>query len=528
MANHPFGGIEGIILAALLRYIRPDVKIMANYFLRQIPELQEVMIFVDPFGKDSSTRKNIRPLKECLGHLRAGGVLGVFPAGEVSHVYLSKRRVLDPPWTPTVARLIHKTQAPVLPIFFRGHNGPLFQMLGLVHPRLRTVMLPRELVNKSRKTITVSAGSLIGYSKMEAMQEDQELMDYLRLRTYILRNRPLETINRRRFLRLPKKKVHKALHLHMEEVAQGPSLEDLSREVHSLPREFLLSDTAEYEVYGAPSSAIPLALQEIGRLREITFRKVGEGTGKAADLDRFDEYYDHIFIWNKNHQGIAGAYRIGRTDKILAEKGIDGLYTSTLFNYKPELFKRMGRALELGRSFVRPEYQKHYAPLLLLWKGITQSILRHWEYTALFGPVSISNEYSSTSRELIVRALKSTESFSDLTKLVKPKTPPKLKSLRRYEVRQLRDIFQNLGDITSLITDIEPIHKGIPVLLKQYLKLGGKVLAFNVDPEFNNALDGLLLVDLTRTDKKILDHYLGREKADAFLAHHLGREGRQD
>ena len=142
----------------------------------------------------------------------------------------------------------------------------------------------------------------------------------------------------------------------------------------------------------------------------------------------------------------------------------------------------------------------------------------------MFGPVSISSDYSTTSRELIVRAMKTSKRLNPLAKLVKPKTPPKLKSLRRHEVRQMRCIFQNLEDITSFITDLEPVHKGIPVLLKQYLKLGGKVLAFNVDPDFNDALDGLLLVDLTKTDKKILYHYFGREKGDAFLAHHGAQE----
>lgn len=523
VANHPFGGIEGIILGSMLLCVRPDVRIFANYFLQNIPELDDIMIYVDPFGRESSARRNITPLKEAMGLLRKGGMLGIFPAGEVSHMHITKRRIQDPLWNPIVARLVHKAKCQVLPVFFQGNNGPLFQMLGMVHPRLRTAMLPRELVNKSRKTISVSVGNLIPYSKLEKMRRDEDLMEYLRLRTYILRNRGPQQQDRRRFLRLPRR-GNAAPPTHpdrpMEEIAEGPGLEAIKAEIARLPEDALLCSSGEFKVYCASATLIPNCIQEIGRLREITFRKVGEGTGRSFDLDRFDEYYHHLFVWNEQHQHIAGAYRIGRSDEILKAHGIEGLYTSTLFTFKPELFKRMGNALEMGRSFVRPECQKNYGPLLLLWKGITQYVIKNKQYRCLFGPVSISSDYSVASRDLLVRALKKYNSLSSLSKLVRAKTPPKLKTLKRYEFKQMQAIFNNIDDITSLIPEFETDQKGIPVLLKQYLKLGGKVLAFNVDPDFNNALDGLLLVDLTQTDRRILNHYFGKTEAEAFLAFH--------
>ncbi len=530
VANHPFGAIEGVILASLLHSVRPDFKIMANYLLSLIPEIADLFIAVDPFGRDVSLRKNIQPLKQSLRLLKDGKLLGVFPAGEVASIHLRERSVTDPPWAPTVGRIIRKTQAPVTPIYFHGANSPLFQLLGLVHPRLRTAMLPREFLRQERRTILLSVGSPIPYRKLENLKTDVDVINYLRLRTYMLKNK-LSSQTKRSFPVLPPGQKSPP-YLHQSDcatpVAAGPDRAALRQEIESLPAKTLLLENKEFAVYGASAQDIPLALEEIGRLRELTFRLVGEGTGKSTDLDKFDKYYDHLFVWDREQHQLVGAYRIGKTDEIISHFGVDGLYTSTLFTYKPGLFEKTGPALEMGRSFVQPEYQKCYAPLLLLWKGIGQYVLHNPLYKTLFGPVSISNDYSPLSREIMVRFLKAHMSLTTLPKLkklVKPKYPPKLTTLKRKEARQVRSLFDSIDDVTGVITDIEKELTSIPVLLKQYLKLGGKILAFNVDPDFNEALDGLLLVDLTKTDPKILAHYMGKEESQHFIAMHQAKNG---
>ncbi len=523
VANHPFGGIEGVILMHLLGKIRPDFKVMGSYFLRLIPQLSDRIIYVDNFGRADSLRQNIGPMKECLRCLRNGHLLAIFPAGEVSHVMLRKRRIMDPAWLPAVSRIIHRTQVPALPIYFHGRNSMLFQILGMMHPILRTMMLPREFANKCHGTIDLSVGSLIPYKKLAVMQQDVELINYLRLRTYILKQRYAEEVKRVKLLpvpvRLPSWKQPQP-EKPVAEVAPPVPRELLLREVASLPSECLLHEAGDFQVYAASGELIPTVLEEIGRLREFTFRLVGEGTGRDKDLDRFDHYYDHLFILNSVKQDIVGAYRMGKTDEILADRGIEGLYTSTLFNFKPQLFERMGKALEMGRSFVRPEYQKSFSALFLLWKGIGSYVLRNPDHVTLFGPVSVSNEYSPTSKELIVRYLKSKDSFSKFHKYVKPKTPPKYKSLKRHEVREFRNAFKTVEDVTEVITDLESEFKGIPVLLRQYLKLGGKVLAFNVDPDFQDCLDGLIVVNVLRTPPKILANYMGKENVALLHEYH--------
>ncbi len=515
VANHPFGGIEGIVLAALLRSVRPDVKLMANFLLKAIPDLHDAMIFVDPFDRDVSAKVNLRPIKECVRWLRHGGALGVFPAGAVSHMDLRRGGVTDPDWSPTIARLIHMTEAPVLPVFFRGSNSLLFQVLGMVHPRLRTGMLPRELVNKRNRTLELRIGHVIPHQRLAGL-EDRALMEYLRGRTYHLRRRESErkmAVQRRT---LP---IH-FLQPKTEPVAEPEAPERLRDEVASLRPEQRLVTNGPYDVWVAEAAQMPRLLPEIGRLREATFRAVKEGTGRARDLDRFDEYYLHLFVWNREKQEVVGAYRLGPTDMIVKQLGLRGLYTSTLFRYRKKLLDRINPALEMGRSFIRQEYQKNFAPLLLLWKGIGVYVARHPRYRHLFGPVSISSDYQTSSRLLLVAFLKASSFLPQLARLVRPRKPLRTDPLTQHQLRQHSAVVRDLDEVESLIADLETDLKGIPVLLRQYLRLGGKLLAFNVDPHFSNVLDGLILVDLVQTDPTLLAKYMGAEEMKKFRAYH--------
>jgi putative hemolysin len=517
VSNHPFGGLEGLILAGLLSTRRPDVKIMANFLLQRIPELAEFFIFVDPFGTGDATKQNIGPLKESLGHLRQGGILGVFPAGEVSHLQFKNRRpvVSDPAWSASVARIVRKTGATVVPVFFDGTNSRLFQLLGLVHPRLRTALLPREFLNKADRPIEARIGAPIPFSRLEQLCEgeddaDELIIRYMRMRSYLLAARGGKHRPRPKLFS-PKAPARQEALI----AAADPQL--LADEIAALPPECRMFTSGEFSVICAEAEQIPLGLREIGRLRELTFRRVGEGSGKACDLDAFDRYYLHLFIWNEKSQEMVGAYRIGRTDEILSRMGQRGLYTDTLFVLKERFLRHISPALEMGRSFVRPEYQKSYSSLLLLWKGLARFVAQNPKYKILFGPVSITNEYKTASRQLIARYFKEQNALPELARLVRPRTPLKEQHWLKNAARTL---VTDLDDLAELLADIETDQKGLPVLLRQYLKLGGKLLAFNVDHEFADALDGLIVVDLVRTDRKQLERYMGKDGLARFLSFH--------
>ncbi len=506
VANHPFGMLEGSLLGTVLPRLRQDYKIMTNHLLSCMPELVGNCIFVDPFQKKGAVSRNGVALKEAIRWLRAGHMLVIFPAGEVSHWNIRNHAVEDPRWNDTVARLIRITKSPALPIYFKGANSVPFHMLGMVHPRLRTARLPHELFNKRGRNVEIRVGSLIPFGVISEISNDTEATRYLRWRTYLLSQRNDKPIRLAASARP------------LEPVADPSSKESLLADLRGLRPDQLLVTTREFSVYLAEARQIPQMMHELGRLRELTFRKVGEGTGKALDLDQFDDYYDHLLLWSEDAQELVGAYRIGNASQIIAKYGIKGLYTSTLFQYEPAFFRGTGPALELGRSFVRPEYQRKYSPLLLLWKGLGKHVSRHPETPVLFGAVSISNEYSDVSRHLVARFLQEQQASEKLSRLVKPRRPFLRRARTTSDDQAIRSFFHDLDSLSAVIADMESDGKGVPILLKQYLKLGGKLLGFNVDPHFSDALDGLVLVDLRNTERDILDRYMGKENAAMFLA----------
>ncbi len=515
VANHPFGGLEGIILASVLTEVRPDVKIMANYLLRVFQPLKDLFFFVDPFGKQNSISNNIRPLREVRQWVNEEKMLVIFPAGTVSHLQLEKKEVTDPSWSTTVARLLRKTQASVLPVFFAGANGYLFQILGLIHPLLRTALLPREFINKQGKTVTLKIGKVIPWERLRLFADDRDLTDYLRVKTYSLQDVDRKQKGAGTAALLPENP-----RLRVAPIIPPINARSLIKEVEALPRSQLLLESGEYAVHYAGARQIPQLLREIGRLREVTFRQAHEGTGKSLDLDRFDPSYLHLFIWNRDREELVGAYRLGRSDYLVQRQGIHGLYTRTLFSYDLDFPKFIGPALELGRSFVRQEYQKNYSSLLLLWKGIGAWLVQNPQYRNLFGPVSINNQYHTISQNLIATSLRLPENSSTLSQLVKPKNGLHLKVAREGESWPPPGTVRDIDRLADLIADIENDNRGIPVLLKQYLKLGGQVLAFSRDPKFNNVLDGLILVDMAQAPRHLLARFMGQAGLASFLAYH--------
>jgi putative hemolysin len=519
VANHPFGAIEGIILADILRSRRPDVKIMANHLLKCIPEMKELFIFVDPFGTRDALKDNVKPLKEAIRWVRNGAMLGLFPAGEVSHLRLPGTEITDPEWTNTIAGIIRKTGAAVIPVYFDGTNSAFFQMAGLVHRRLRTALLPRELLNKCNKDIQVYVGNPVSFERLSTLQTDREVMSYLRFRTYALRHRR----KKNSIVKgggMPSSSDEEKMTVPTSVIVNSHLI---SLEIRNLEQNNVLIENDECVVYHAKAHEIPNLLQEIGRLREITFRQIGEGTGKAIDLDRFDLYYNHLFLWNKKRHEVVGAYRLGDVNAIIQRYGENGLYTKTLFQYRPAFLQQINNALELGRSFIRLEYQKLYFPLFLLWKGIGHFVARYPQHKTLFGPVTISNSYNTLSRQLMVSYLKTNNYTPDLAKLVKPRMPIRLTSLKGRETQTFTTLIKDMEELSGLISDIECDQKGIPVLLRHYVKLGGKMVGFSLDRSFSNGLDGLIMVDLTKYDTKLLRHYMGKEGAAVFLSQLSGQ-----
>ena len=514
VANHPFGMLDGAALGVLLSRVRPDVRVMTNSLLEGIPELREYCFYVDPFQTTGSAERNLKALKQAIEWLQQGGALAVFPAGEVSQFNVGQAQVADPTWSTVAARLIRKTKASALPVYFCGHNSVTFQLLGMIHPRLRTLVLLQEFLQQRGKKLEVRVGKSIPSELIAGIESDREATEYLRLRTYLLSYRGKKPVSLPTKMRavLPRKSQEPII----EPVPQSL----LIRDIEALPSDQLLTENNEFAVYAARATEMPHLLEELGRLREVTFRAAGEGTGKPADIDQFDSYYWHLLLWHKEKRELAGAYRAGNTDEIIRAHGIKGLYTNTVFRYDARLFMKIGSALELGRSFVRAEYQRQYAPLLQLWKGIARFVAARPDTPVLFGAVSISNEYSRLSREMIVQYFESREDGREFADLIQARTPFRSPILRRWDCRAFCEALHNLDELGEPISDVEEDGKGVPILIRQYDKVGGKLVGFNLDRKFSDVVDGLVIVDLRQTDRGVLERYMGKEGYAGFRRFH--------
>jgi putative hemolysin len=487
VSNHPLGGIDGILLLKLLIENRPDYKIIANFLLQRIEPMKPFIMPVNPFEDRKDKKSSITGLKNALEHLREGKSLGVFPAGEVS-TYKDGRLIVDKPWEESAIKLIQKAQVPVIPIYFHAKNSKFFYLLSKLNSKLRTAKLPSEVLSQKGRVIKVRIGNPISVKDQEGLDNTQDFCDFIRKKTYMLAN-PFEKEPIK--LKAPSLKIPKP----PKDIVGQKNIDKMILEVEALRNgEGRLLKSKNYEVFFALSKQIPNITFEIGRLREITFREVGEGTNESIDLDSFDSYYHHLFLWDNEANKVAGAYRMGLGKNIFKKYGIDGFYVHTLFKFEPELYLMMENSIEMGRAFVIKEYQQKPMPLFLLWKGIVHITLRYPEYKYLIGGVSISNRFSNFSKSLMIEFMKSHYYDPYVAQYIHPKKEYKVK-LKDADKDFVFDATQaDMNKFDKIIDEIEPGSLRIPVLIKKYVKQNARLVAFNVDPKFNNAIDGLMYI----------------------------------
>jgi putative hemolysin len=497
IANHPYGGIEGMVLLKILCMARPDAKLMANFLLKKIPNLADYFVAVNPF-ENVEHSSSISGIKTTLGLLNQGTPIGIFPAGEVSTYQLDSKQVTDRMWQPVVGKIIAKAKVPVVPIYFHGNNGLLFNLLSLIHPTLRTAKLPSELFNKQGHTIKLRIGKPINVQDIPNYNNTTSLLNFLRAKTYAL-GAGLEDHKK---LFDPRRlfKVRKTA----KDIDQATEINLLEQELIPLRENYKVWTEKNYEVFIAPTALIPNTIREIGRLREITFREVGEGTNNNTDLDEYDIYYHHLFIWDTKASLIVGAYRIGLGDDIFDSLGKKGFYISTLFKIKSQFSDVLKNSLELGRSWIRKEYQQKPLPLFLLWKGILKFVIDNPKYRYLIGPVSISNTFSRFSKSLIVDYITKHHFDHEMAQWVKPRKKFKV-DFSSIDTDLLMAGDESFKKLDNLISEIDTHHMKIPVLLRQYISLNAKIICFNIDPKFSDSLDGFLVLDLEKVPKDVLD-----------------------
>ena len=511
VANHPLGGLEGVAITQLLLELRADTKVLTNNLLTRIPELQSTFIGVDVLSKNAA-RENVKGIRAASQHLKAGGALLIFPAGKVASVNVRSGKVEDHPWNRFAGNLLRRSGAACLPIYVDGYNSRFFYAMALIHSKLRTLLLPRELANKTGSELKLIIGEVIKPQEVKRFNDDRAVTDYLWMATAFLKRQA---------------GLNDSVSSDADSVADFVNSENAELNSVNVPcssseailnqlADCQLIETDSYSVYCAPFDRLGSLAETIGIAREVTFSAAGEGTGNRVDTDRFDPHYLHLFIWDRKASRVVGGYRIGRVDEIVAQQGLDGLYSRTLFDFDKHYLNKIGKCLEMGRSFVHPDYQRLPQTLDLLWRGIGLYVAKNPEYHTLFGAVSISNEHSDLARALISECM--LESFCAEQRFledVKPLVP--LKVSGKIWTDAMLASLNHVSMVNKLIGRCDP-GKALPTLLRHYLSLNGKFVCFSINQVFNDSLDGLILVDLRKTPSKYLKRYLSKEGAANFLA----------
>ncbi|MGI9250658.1 MAG: lysophospholipid acyltransferase family protein [Pseudohongiellaceae bacterium] len=503
VANHPLGGLESLVIARLIGQLRPDIKVLGNQWPQPIPELADMFITLGDTATD-----NMNGIRQLHRHLRNGGAALVFPAGAASVFDLKQRRIQDAPWNRLVGGLVRRYGCTTLPMYVSGRNSVGFYVAGLLHPRLRTLLLLRQLarqwVKQQSFKLSLTIGRPVPATELRLFSSAQAVTEYLRVSTDALRPQTASTSSVRK---------------QVEQLLQVRPRAQAARAIADL-QDCLLIEHEELDVYCTPYERLGPVMDEIAIAREVSFRAVGEGTGRGKDSDQFDPHYLHLFLWDKHQQRIAGAYRVGLVDEIVAEHGVKGLYSRSLYKYDKAFIRQLGSAIEMGRSFIHPDYQRKPTSLNLLWRGVGKILVQTPHYHTLFGSVSISRDYSDLARALIADTMLTNYRADNFDALVKPITPHKVAN--RVWSHDILTELANIKMLGKLVGRCDP-GKAVPVLLRHYLSLNGRLVCFNIHPDFNDSLEGLIIVDVRKTDPKTLNRFMGEDGARHFLTSQVRR-----
>lgn len=497
VSNHPLGGIDGMILIRTLLERRQDFKVVANFLLERVEPLKPYILSVNPFEERQDARSSLQGLKTMLGHLNEGHPIGIFPAGEVS-TKNEHGDILDREWLEGSIKIIRKAGVPVIPIYFHAANSRMFYEAAKLSGSLRTALLPYQMTTQNSRRIMLRIGQPIFKKEINARPTNDELRRYLMKKTYFLKNSLIENKNGQ----------------HLGPYQPSPSILDkevLSNELKACETYGdLLFEYKAFKVFLSKKEDIPHLCQEIGLQRENTFRAIGEGTQQEIDLDTYDDYYRHLFIMDMQCLELVGAYRCGLGKDIIQSHGMSGFYLAELFDFDTSLEPMFENSIELGRAFIVPKYQRHPASLLLLWKGIIASVFKE-KVGYIMGGVSISNTFSELSKSLITQFMKSYHYDYEVARHVSAKQPYHIALTEEQEEFLNSEIGGDINRLDKLIEELE-LQPGmrIPVLLKKYLKQNAKIIGFNIDPQFNNALDALMYLDVQKLPQETLQGTLAK------------------
>ena len=489
IANHPLGALDSFALIKLISKVRKDIKIIANDFLKEFSVIDSLLIHINNF----QARQRREAIEQIHNSLDQDMALIIFPSGEVSRA--SSTGIKDKKWHKGFLKFAYRSSSPILPVFIGGKNSKTFYSVSTINKKLATMLLSNEMFKQRDKTIDITIGEIVPFENIVPKGLEQgQIVELYKKQVYNLKKK-------------------KSFFLTQKAIAHPEDRRDLKKELQKSQLLGATKDNKKIYLYSSSDKNSSL-LNEIGRLREISFRKVGEGINKKRDIDKYDRYYKHIVLWDEENLEVVGAYRIAECKEIIKEQSKDALYITTLFNLSDGFDKYLDNAIELGRSFVQPKYWGSRA-LDYLWQGIGAYLSKNPDIRYLYGPVSLSATYSKAAKDTILHFFD--KNFPDTDKLVEAKLPynflsdKDLNEALRYEFNlpTYKENFKNLKQSLSIM------DTSVPVLYKQYSDLcedgGIKFCAYNIDPDFSNCVDSFILVDINKIKNTHKKRYFTQE-----------------
>ena len=483
IANHPLGGLDALCLLRLISQVRQDIKIIANDFLAGFDALNSLIITIDNY-KAQQSKSDIKKIYEALKNEEA---VIIFPAGEVSRA--TPKGIKDPVWSKGFLNFAQNTNAPILPIFLDAKNSKTFYTISVINKTFSTLLLSHEMFNKKSKRINIKVGQIIPNENIAPKGIDKKfLLNLYRKHLYSL------------------KKGKKSFFETQSAIAHPVSRIDLLNE---LKKSKLIGQTTDgKKIYLYDYTEDSIVLKELGRLRELSFRKVGEGVNKKRDTDKYDIYYQHIILWDENDLEIVGSYRIGNSDFIFKNIGVKGFYSNNLFKYNEEFTPYLKNSIELGRSFVQPKYWGTRA-LDYLWYGIGAYLKNNPHIKYMFGPVSMSATFPSIAKDIMIFYY--SHYYGQTEALIEPKVPYSY-ACNLSDIKEVFDLNDKKKDFKFLKSTLANIGYSVPTLYKQYSEIaedgGVKFLGFNVDNNFADCIDGFILVEVAKIKDSARQRYI--------------------
>lgn len=514
VANHPYGLPDAFALFQLLTRYRTNIRIFANKLLAATQLDEPRLLFVDPFGSVESRGQTRKSIAEAIRHLRSGGDLALFPGRICSHLKTSDWTISDSEWTDQIRRFVEVSGGELVPLYISGRNSMLFNLSGLVHPRIRTYMLLREFM-RGGHDFTFRVGEPVTAAQLQKVSRSMSAGNFARSMVYALKTGSPGLPDLPQLvqpeLRTPEEEIA---------IARNPVAISGERVKRLLDGEELLLRQNGFSIYQVGTGASDALLDIICEVRFRAYASETSLSDPSQLRDKYDDFYQHLLLWDEAEQTVAGVYRYVLPDLAKRPPTADNLVTSSIFNLSPDFEKLLPKAMELGRAAILPEYQRGFSPLMLLWRGFLEIPNRDKRIQYLFGPVTMGKKFNPVSRELVRRFIMSNCRDDAMEGFVKPKTALRFDIPREVEIEKLERGCENFSQLGNIINGLEGGKRTFPVLFRHYANNGCKFIGFGEWPELDHATAGLTILDFNKATecRSMIQRYFGKDGALEFYA----------